>query len=865
MTGYTRNDTSNNIADGNIINASDLDGEFDAIQTAFDVSTGHSHDGTVGEGAPIEVVGPTQDVVITASVIRPKTDNTVDLGTSTLEFKDLFLDGTAKVDTLTVDENASVTGTLNVTGTTTLGTLNVTTIDTTNIEVTNIKAKDGTASATIADTTGVMTVASAVLTTADINGGTIDGTTIGGSSAAAGTFTTATATTVNATTVDTTNIEVTTLKAKDGTSAGSIADSTGVVTLASSVLTTTDINGGTVDGAVIGGSSAAAITGTTITATGDVTIADKIIHAGDTNTAIRFPAADTVTVETAGAERLRVDSSGNVGIGTSSPAAKLEVSGDIISVVNGTSSVAARSGDNTDYSQLRFRQTATESRIESFAAGTGTFAPLTFHVNSAERMRITSGGDVGIGTGNPDAKLRVNGGGSSLQARFSGTNGRGLAISTFTSASTTDNGVIYNAGVFADAQHVWQCGGTERMRIDSSGNVGIGTSTANYRLNVAGPGGSGNAAIAIVDTSNSNKEYRIDQSVGQFRIIESGVAERLILSSGNLGLGVTPNTWFSSRKAIQVNTGGAFAASNAGFAEIYGNAYLNGSAQNIYSANGTAGLYQVGSGHAWFTAPSGTAGNAITFTQAMTLNASGNLGIGTTSPTQRLHVAGGNILVNSGSETTIITSGGNFTTGANTDSAILYQSGDLLFGPAPTERIRMTADGNLLVGGPVPGTQGALTIQPRYSTGSGNFVAATPLVYWNRVNSASVGTAALFQDGGNTVGSITYTNTATAYNIVSDYRLKENVQPMQDALAKIAQLNPVTYTWKADGSDGQGFIAHELQAVVPDCVSGEKDAVDAEGNPQYQGVDTSFLVATLVKAVQELTAKVASLEAQLNP
>jgi hypothetical protein len=112
------------------------------------------------------------------------------------------------------------------------------------------------------------------------------------------------------------------------------------------------------------------------------------------------------------------------------------------------------------------------------------------------------------------------------------------------------------------------------------------------------------------------------------------------------------------------------------------------------------------------------------------------------------------------------------------------------------------------------------------------------------------------------VGSISTSGSTTAYNTSSDYRLKENVQPMQDALAVIAQLNPVTYTWKADGSDGQGFIAHELQAVVPDCVTGEKDAVDAEGNPQYQGVDTSFLVATLVKAVQELTARVAQLEAR---
>jgi hypothetical protein len=110
-------------------------------------------------------------------------------------------------------------------------------------------------------------------------------------------------------------------------------------------------------------------------------------------------------------------------------------------------------------------------------------------------------------------------------------------------------------------------------------------------------------------------------------------------------------------------------------------------------------------------------------------------------------------------------------------------------------------------------------------------------------------------------GAITTNGTTTSYVTSSDYRLKENVQPMQDALAVIAQLNPVTYTWKADGSDGQGFIAHELQAVVPDCVTGEKDAVDAEGNPQYQGVDTSFLVATLVKAVQELTARIAALEA----
>jgi hypothetical protein len=97
------------------------------------------------------------------------------------------------------------------------------------------------------------------------------------------------------------------------------------------------------------------------------------------------------------------------------------------------------------------------------------------------------------------------------------------------------------------------------------------------------------------------------------------------------------------------------------------------------------------------------------------------------------------------------------------------------------------------------------------------------------------------------------------YNTTSDYRLKENVAPMTGALARIASLKPVTYTWKIDGSDGQGFIAHELQAVIPDCVTGEKDAVDDEGNPRYQGVDASFLVATLVAAIKEQQVSIAAL------
>jgi hypothetical protein len=453
------------------------------------------------------------------------------------------------IDGTVIGGSSAAAGTF-TTATATTGnitTVNATTVDTTNIEVTTLKAKDGTAAGSIANSTGVVTLASSVLTTTDINGGTIDGTTIGGASAAAGTFTTATATTgnittVNATTVDTTNIEVTTIKAKDGTSAGSIADSTGVVTLASSVLTTTDINGGTVDGAVIGGSSAAAITGTTITATGDLTIADKIVHSGDTNTAIRFPAADTVTVETSGAERLRVDSSGNVGIGTTSPGVPLDVIGDIrggSSTVAGDYSVILRSG-TTDSAVFRRYSLGGLTEIRNTNGAVQLFSEtsaIVFGTISSERMRITTTGNVGIGTTNPATTLDVN--------------GDVTITDKIVHSGDTNTSIRFPA---ADTVTV-ETSGAERLRVDSSGNVGIGTTSPGVPLDVIGSIRAGSSTVAAT-AEITLRSGTTDSAV--FRRYSAGSTE-IRNTNGPVGLvsetgGVTFST--SNTERMRITSGG---------------------------------------------------------------------------------------------------------------------------------------------------------------------------------------------------------------------------------------------------------------------------------------------------------------------
>jgi len=113
------------------------------------------------------------------------------------------------------------------------------------------------------------------------------------------------------------------------------------------------------------------------------------------------------------------------------------------------------------------------------------------------------------------------------------------------------------------------------------------------------------------------------------------------------------------------------------------------------------------------------------------------------------------------------------------------------------------------------------------------------------------------------VGSISVTTSATSYNTSSDYRLKEDIVEMEGSIDRLKALKPCNFAWKNSGERVDGFLAHEAQEVVPEAVTGVKDAVDDNGNPEYQGIDQSKLVPLLTKSLQEAVARIESLEAKV--
>jgi len=267
-------------------------------------------------------------------------------------------------------------------------------------------------------------------------------------------------------------------------------------------------------------------------------------------------------------------------------------------------------------------------------------------------------------------------------------------------------------------------------------------------------------------------------------------------------------------------------------------------------------------------------------TTAVTVDSSQNVGIGTTSPTQKLDVSGTvQSQYNAGTNDAVVGSYNFYNTNSSASSnpiraSIVAGRENSAWGAylqfntstgtsAVAERMRIDSSGNLLVGTTaLPSSSGGNYGASLTKTVSGSSYTGRLLIGHGDSTGAR-GAAFYYGSTPTLIGAIDLTTTSTSYATSSDYRLKENIVPMTGALAKVSALKPVTYTWKADGSDGQGFIAHELAEVVPDAVTGEKDAVNEDGSIKPQGIDTSFLVATLTAAIQELKAELDTVKTEL--
>jgi hypothetical protein len=248
------------------------------------------------------------------------------------------------------------------------------------------------------------------------------------------------------------------------------------------------------------------------------------------------------------------------------------------------------------------------------------------------------------------------------------------------------------------------------------------------------------------------------------------------------------------------------------------------------------------------------------------VDASGNVGIGTTSPTSFSGytvvdayngTTGAFFLVRNPTKTgQFVVDTNGVRLGSRTNDFLALTTND-------TERMRIDTSGNVFVNTTSQIDQGLICAAYNGQAKQGIVLKDTNATlngsYMYFINSA-----------GSLAGQIQHNGTTTvSYVTSSDYRLKENIAPMTGALDKIAQLKPVTYTWKnTNGEQGEGFIAHELAEVCPLAVSGKKDDVNEDGSIKAQGIDTSFLVATLTAAIQEqqtiindLKARVTALEA----
>jgi len=706
------------------------------------------------------------------------------------------------------------------------------------------------------------------------------------------------------------------------------------------------ISGGTVDNSVIGGTTPAAGTFTTLTA--NTSITGTLATAAQTNvtsvgTLSSLTVSGDVTVDTS---TLKVDSTNNrVGIGNATPDVSLDIGSltDAIHVPVGTT--AQRPGSPA---AGYFRYNTTTGKFEgytdewgSIGGGSGTNMDTNIYTGDGSTTAFT------LSTGADDENnlmVFIDGvfqaqnvysvSGTTLTFATAPASGRVITVyHSTTTVGGSNNSIATMTGDGSDTTLTLSVAPVHENNVQVYFD-GVYQSKSNYSISgttltfsTAPPSGVAVEAITATTTSSttanllldadSDTKIQVEESSDEDKIrFDTGGTERMIIDSTGVGIGTnSPNAVlttdpesgnFSSTYnnydgvGLFIRGNGTSGNGNYGPALVFGS--CDSDTANQDHKHSAISVVQTGTdpnetGLAFWTHPSVTSTDALS--EAMRIDSSGNVGIGDTAPDNKLQISDSSVgtdstandsnyikLTNKDAGTQNEVWGLGFSTeSSGTDylGAYVQALGDyssnfntsLIFGSRgtsgnATERMRINSSGDVGIGTTTDvansgaNTTGVFWNGNRLSVAGDPAAATDAVIQVNKTNSVTTNNnMIIFALDGVFQGDIDLNGGLVRYNTSSDYRLKENVVTEWDATTRLKQLKPSRFNFKNHPSNTiDGFLAHEVASIVPEAISGEKDAVDSEGNPEYQGIDHSKLVPLLVKTIQELEARITTLEGE---
>ena len=595
----------------------------------------------------------------------------------------------------------------------------------------------------------------------------------------------------------------------------------------------------------INGSDRFQVNSNGVSVNGSYYVQDSLIHDGDTDTKIRFPANDTITFETAGTERARIKSDGKVLIGgtlglggaTSSPNGVLhaqtssgEAKVNILGATNGVIQLSGYAGNST----INFGDSSSDTpgRLQ-YNHGSDSFHIRT---GSNNRLHIMGNGDYGFNDSSPTANASGNDTVLSIKGKGSSYSGK---IDFKDSSGNIDNHIASDNAIFmfncdpnsqnGNTAMLFSVHGSERLRIDSAGRVMVNQTTNQ----------TGTAKLEVMGTGdNTYPQYSFAIGVGDTQ-------DYNVSNGAGMGIGFT----------YKWNTSGQYALGCG----------IRGFKENTTDGNYAGAM-------AFYTRPNGAGAG-----EKARLSSAGTFGVGTANPDSnykidcngRLRIGDGNAghriqFSRSGLGDELVIGVDGYGSSTNNEAVIqssINSGRPLVFRTSNGDRLRIAANGRVGVQETEAKIGGfAENLQVRATYGGGQYGIAVKL---NQSSGALMRFATKNPTDGNDnlCGNISGNGTSCSYNTSSDYRLKENDVKISDGISRLKQLRPIRFNWKSDSSFTQdGFFAHEVSPVVPESVTGEKDAtVDSKGEG-YQNIDHSKLVPLLTAALQEAVARIEALE-----